>query len=84
MLNVLKAFLRTTYVKMRSALLWSIVRLRKTKKLLKAEIRSILFLGYDRIGDMVLSTAALRALRRAYPQAKISVLASQRNHEILE
>jgi heptosyltransferase-2 len=83
MLNVLKAPLRTAYVKARSSLLWPILLLRKTKKLLKEEIRSILFLRHDRIGDMVISTAALRALRRAYPQAKITVLASQRNHEIL-
>jgi heptosyltransferase-2 len=84
MLNVLKALLRTTYVKTRSALLWPILLLRRTKKLPKAEVRSILFLRYDRIGDMVLSTAALKALRRAYPQAKITILASQRNHEILK
>jgi lipopolysaccharide heptosyltransferase II len=32
---------------------------------------------------MVLSTAALKALKQAYPQAKITVLASERNHEIL-
>ncbi|MCJ7546618.1 MAG: glycosyltransferase family 9 protein [Deltaproteobacteria bacterium] len=48
------------------------------------EIQSILFLRHDRIGDMVLSTAALKALRKGYPQAKITVLASDRNFEILK
>jgi lipopolysaccharide heptosyltransferase II len=33
---------------------------------------------------MVLSTAALKALRRGYPYAKITVLASQRNYEVLK
>ncbi|MBN1255241.1 MAG: glycosyltransferase family 9 protein [Deltaproteobacteria bacterium] len=33
---------------------------------------------------MVLSTAALKVLRRAYSQARITVLASQSNHEILK
>jgi lipopolysaccharide heptosyltransferase II len=83
MFNVLKALLRTTYVKTRCILLWPILLLRKTKKLLKEEIRSILFLRHDRIGDMVLSTAALKALRRVYPEAKITVLASERNYEVL-
>jgi lipopolysaccharide heptosyltransferase II len=33
---------------------------------------------------MILSTAALKALRRGYPHAKITVLASQRNYEVLK
>lgn len=83
MVNVHKSLLRATYLQTRSALLWPILLLRKTKKLPNRGIRSILFLRHDRIGDMVLSTAALKALKRAYPQAKITVLASERNYEIL-
>jgi lipopolysaccharide heptosyltransferase II len=33
---------------------------------------------------MVQSTAALKALRKGFPRAKITVLASERNHEILK
>ena len=33
---------------------------------------------------MVLSTAALKALRRVYPRARITVIASERNYEILD
>ena len=83
MINAHKSLLRATYLKTRSALLWPMLFLRKTKKLPNWGIRSILFLRHDRIGDMVLSTAALKALKRAYPQSKITVLASERNHEIL-
>jgi lipopolysaccharide heptosyltransferase II len=83
MIDTHKLILRATYLKTRSALLWPILLARKTKKLSNVEIRTILFLRHDRIGDMVLSTAALKALKRAYPQAKITVLASERNLEIL-
>jgi heptosyltransferase-2 len=78
-----KPFLKKSYLKTRKNLLWPLLFIKKTQDISKEEIRSILFLRYDRIGDMVLSTAALKALKRAYPQAKITVLASERNHEIL-
>lgn len=83
MVNRHKSLLRATYLKARSALLWPILFLRETKQLPIEEPRRILFLRHDRIGDMVLSTAALKALKRAYPQAKITVFASERNYEIL-
>ena len=82
-ISSIKLFLRDSYLKARKTLLWPLLLLRKTQCLSKEEIRSILFLRHDRIGDMILSTAALKALKRAYPQAKITVLASERNHEIL-
>ena len=84
MIDTLKAFLRMTYVTVRKLVLRPIVFLRTTQVIAKEKIRSILFLRHDRIGDMVLSTAALRALKKAYPQAKITVLASERNHDILK
>jgi heptosyltransferase-2 len=80
----LKSLLKDTYLRSRRALLWFFVSLRKTTVLSKSEIRRILFLRHDRIGDMVLSTAVLKALRRGYPHAKITVLASEQNHEILK
>ena len=79
-----KSALKRTYLKTRKGLLWPFLFIRRTKILQKDAVRNILFLRHDRIGDMVLSTAALRSLKRAYPEARITVLASERNHEILK
>jgi heptosyltransferase-2 len=84
MLYNLKSFLKEMYVKTRRTLLRPLLLLRKTTLPSKHAIKSILFLRHDRIGDMVLSTAALKALRRVYPHARITVLASERNYEILD
>jgi heptosyltransferase-2 len=46
--------------------------------------RSILIVQLDHIGDAVLSTPMLRALRERFPNASIDVLASQSNREIFE
>jgi lipopolysaccharide heptosyltransferase II len=48
-----------------------------------ADIRKILFIRIDRIGDMVLSTPAIRSLKSRYPQARLTVLASPSNHALL-
>ena len=45
--------------------------------------RNILFLRYDRIGDMVISTPVFRELKLAYPEINISVLASKLNRGVL-
>lgn len=71
-------------MKTRKVSLRPLLLLRKTTLPSKHAIKSILFLRYDRIGDMVLSTAALKALRTVYPHARITVLASERNYEILD
>jgi ADP-heptose:LPS heptosyltransferase len=47
----------------------------------KAE--SVLFLRYDRIGDMVITTPVFRELKLAYPHVKITVLASKANQSVL-
>jgi lipopolysaccharide heptosyltransferase II len=78
-----KLFLKKSYLKARKNLLWPLLFLKKIQDISKEEIRNILFLRHDRIGDMVLSTAALRSLKKAYPEARITVLASERNQEIL-
>ncbi len=57
---------------------------RKTVLPREESIRKILVLRYDRIGDMVLSTGAFKALRRKYPAAFITVLASEKNKEVIE
>ena len=83
MLCNLKHLLKVIYVKTRKVSLLPLLLLRKTALPSKHAIKSIIFLRHDRIGDMVLSTAALKALRRVYPDARITVLASERNYEIL-
>jgi ADP-heptose:LPS heptosyltransferase len=45
---------------------------------------SILFLRYDRIGDMVITTPVFRELKTAYSHISISVLASKTNCGVLE
>ena len=44
---------------------------------------NILFLRYDRIGDMVITTPVFRELKLLLPEIKISVLASKVNQPIL-
>ncbi len=78
------AILRRFFLISRSISLYPILIFKKNLIPVRDRIKSILFLRYDRIGDMVLSTAALRALRKGYPRAKITVLASDRNCEILK
>jgi lipopolysaccharide heptosyltransferase II len=80
----LKSLVREIYIQIRTTLLHPFLLLRKTEALSKDTIRRILFLRHDRIGDMVLSTIALKALRKGYPQASITVLTSERNYQILK
>ena len=46
--------------------------------------KSVLVLKYDRIGDMVVSTPIFRELKLAYPNIKISVLASKENKDVIK
>ena len=47
------------------------------------DIKKILFIRIDRIGDIILSTPTLKALKEAYPQSKITVLASPSNNPLI-
>ncbi|MGB5745827.1 MAG: lipopolysaccharide heptosyltransferase II [Desulfobacterales bacterium] len=47
------------------------------------EIQKALFIRIDRIGDLVLSTPALKAFRHFFPDCELSVLASKSNHTVL-
>src|SRR5215831_15772564 len=44
----------------------------------------VLFIRYDRVGDMVLCTGILRALSAAYPRMTIDVLTTPTNAPVLE
>jgi len=76
--------LKKIYLFLRKKTFSPILFFKSTVTASKKQIKSILFLRYDRIGDMVLSTAALKSLKRDYPAAKITVLASERNFAILK
>lgn len=45
--------------------------------------KSILLLRVDRVGDLIVSTPAIAAIRAKFPRARIVVLASRLNREIL-
>ena len=63
-----------------------ILRRLTRKKSINFDIRkakNILFLRYDRIGDMVITTPVFRELKLAYPEINITVLASKANQYVL-
>jgi ADP-heptose:LPS heptosyltransferase len=47
------------------------------------DAKNVLFLRYDRIGDMVITTPVFRELKLAYPDISITVLASKANQGVL-
>ncbi|MFA5059810.1 MAG: lipopolysaccharide heptosyltransferase II [Candidatus Omnitrophota bacterium] len=46
--------------------------------------RNILVVRTDRVGDVVLTTPSLEALRKAFPSSKISILVAPQTREIVE
>jgi lipopolysaccharide heptosyltransferase II len=50
----------------------------------RGEIRGILFIRIDRVGDLVLSTPAIRALKEGFPSSKLTVLAGPAAAALLE
>ncbi len=49
----------------------------------KSDIRKILLLRADRIGDMLCTTPAFRAMRETYPDARIDLVASPGNKAVV-
>jgi heptosyltransferase-3 len=47
-------------------------------------VRNILLIGVARIGDTLLLTPAMRALKQRYPSARLTVLAHPKRREVLE
>jgi ADP-heptose:LPS heptosyltransferase len=45
--------------------------------------KKVLFLRYDRIGDMIITTPVFRELKQAYPGIEITVLASRTNQDVI-
>jgi len=46
--------------------------------------QNILWIRVDRIGDMVLSTPAFKAIKAAFPRTRLTVMASQANQTLLK
>jgi len=64
----------------------SLLKLLTKKKSTSFDIKKskkVLFLRYDRLGDMIITTPVFRELKLAYPEIEISVLASKANKDIL-
>ncbi|MDP8266121.1 MAG: glycosyltransferase family 9 protein [Candidatus Aceula meridiana] len=49
----------------------------------KREFKNILVVRTDRIGDVVLTTPAIEALRKAYPKARITILVNPETKDIV-
>ena len=81
-----KSIIKTIYLTVRGFALTtlSLVLSQKTSIPLLRNIESILFIRVDRLGDMVLSTPAFRAIKAALPQARLTVMASPTNAPILK
>ena len=47
------------------------------------DTKNVVFMRYDRIGDMLISTPVFRAFKLAYPHANLIVIASMANKDIL-
>lgn len=54
------------------------------KKRLRKDPKKILIIRLDHIGDLISATPVFRILKEAYPNAKLDVLASKRNIDILK
>lgn len=80
----MKLSAKECYLILRLALLSPLLFYRRLKNPDNREIKKILLLRHDRIGDMVLSTGVFKALKKAYPDASIMVLASDSNKEVLQ
>lgn len=84
MLLSTKNCIKQIYLAIRNFLLSPFLFFRKTHVPKKEDINEILFLRHDRIGDMVLTSGIFKGLKRKYPGAKIIVLASGRNRDVIQ
>ncbi|MBF0196387.1 MAG: glycosyltransferase family 9 protein [Planctomycetes bacterium] len=50
----------------------------------KTNIKSILIITYDALGDLIVTTPAIRAVREIFPDARIDLLVHERNKIIVE
>jgi lipopolysaccharide heptosyltransferase II len=82
--EMLRALLKKPYLIIRKILMFLPGLLNRKRTLIDDDIKKILLLRHDRVGDMALSTPLFKALKTRYPGAEITVLASESNSEILQ
>ena len=72
---------------LKAAILGGVARLLPRRVLAVPDWRArpwrVLYLRYDRIGDMIMSTALIRAVARSHPTIELDVLASPSNAPVL-
>ena len=84
---IFKKKLKKAYLYTRNFLLKPILFLitsNRGDELPTKNVNKIIFLRIDRIGDMVLSTPALKAIKRKFPDSQLFVLSSSSNALIIE
>lgn len=81
-----KSIVKAIYLNVRGFALkaLSLFFIKKKSLLSLRSIQSILFIRIDRVGDMVLSTPAFKAIKAALPQVRLTVMASPANAAILK
>ena len=76
--------LKKIYFSLRALILYLLPSKSADSSIPAQDIRSILVIRIDRIGDLVVSLPALKALKENFPQAKISVLVRCGNEALLK
>ena len=71
------------YLSVRAIFLWPLCLIKPMRSPEPGSIKEILFLRHDRIGDMALSLPAIRLLKNSFPHARLTVVASISNKDIL-
>lgn len=84
--TAMKPILKSFYLKIRGSALkaLSLFFIKKKSLLSLRNIQRILFIRIDRVGDMVLSTPAFKAIKAAIPHVRLTVMASPANAAILK
>ncbi len=72
-----KYFIKKIYLASRRALLGLCVRPAAIREVMAGSVASILVIRIDRIGDVIVSLPAIRALKETFPGARITVLVKE-------
>lgn len=84
-LMAMRSTAKIIYLNLRRILLSPLYLLfaKKSSQIKLSKIKKILFIRTDRIGDLVLSTPTVKALKEAFPGSELIVLASPCNQSLL-
>jgi heptosyltransferase II len=63
---------------------WMNEKLKGRDKVNEKKVKKILVIRNDHIGDLILSTAAFREIKKSFPNANLTALVSKINKEIIE